>query len=281
MQEQEQLIRTLFISLDRRACLDRTKALLASGDNAALRYAALELRLCIEDITYDKLCAYAKRLPSNVLSRWQPPQAMAALLELEKGADQDYTLYVARESSPGIRSGPYTLIGQHRSLKLVWLRSAYHLLGNVLHAPHLGERRPRKYDDPARLRVRLDSIAQQLEPIVEGTLTSTMDQVVEFTCQLCGRKVVANSEAARRRKRVVCLHTDCQVEHDVREDENRDLWFTVSQDEPTYTCKGCARVTAFPRRRIVLGAQFACPTCGHRHEVVSNYASLEQETTSV
>lgn len=263
--------------LEKRACLNRAKVLLSSGDDAALRYACLELRFCLETVTYDKLRAYASRLPLEVLSRWQPPQAMAALLELEEDAEQDYNLAVARESSPGVRSGPFTYVGHHRSLKLTWLKTAYNALGSVLHVPHVTDGRRRKYDDPLRLRARLNEMVERLEPVVESTLIFTMANVVEYPCSLCRRKSLANAKAVRKHKRTVCLHPDCQAEHRVTEDEKGDLWFSISEYEPKYTCKGCQKETAFPRRRIALGVELACPSCRHKHEIVLNYASLEGE----
>jgi hypothetical protein len=48
-------------------CLARAKALLDAGDTTSLRYACLELRSCMEEATYEKLRAYAPRLPRDVL----------------------------------------------------------------------------------------------------------------------------------------------------------------------------------------------------------------------
>lgn len=56
-------------SLNKLDCLARAKALLASGDAASLRYTCLELRFCMEAVTYDKLSAYAPRLPPNILKK--------------------------------------------------------------------------------------------------------------------------------------------------------------------------------------------------------------------
>jgi DNA-directed RNA polymerase subunit RPC12/RpoP len=261
--------------LEKRACLKRAKSLLASGDDAALRYACLELRYCMERITYDKLRAYAARLPPEVLARWQPPQAVEALVELEEDADQDYNLAVALESSPGVPSGPFTMVGHHRALKVSWLKSAYHALGSVLHVPHATDGRSRKLDNPAALRTRVTKIIEYLEPVVASTLTATLAKTVEFRCGLCRRQVVANAKAARKRGWVVCLYPDCQAQHEVKEDEKNDLWFTVN--DTSFTCTGCKTEMVFPERRIALGREFVCPNCGLKHQVMARvwrYAAL-------
>jgi hypothetical protein len=60
---------------DKRSFLRRAKALLDAGNDADLHYAALDLRLCIEAITYGKLQSFTEHLPPSMLQRtWQPPQ---------------------------------------------------------------------------------------------------------------------------------------------------------------------------------------------------------------
>jgi hypothetical protein len=103
--------------LNKYDCLSRAKALMASGDAASLRYACLELRFCMEAVTYEKLRAYAPRLPPNVLSIWQPPQAVKALLELEGEADQEYRVAIGRAGS----TQPMQVMGEHRTFATKWI----------------------------------------------------------------------------------------------------------------------------------------------------------------
>jgi hypothetical protein len=72
--------------MDKRAHVARATELLDKADDALLPYAALELRMAMEAIAYGKLRAFATRIPTSVLDKWQPPQAMRALLEFEPHA---------------------------------------------------------------------------------------------------------------------------------------------------------------------------------------------------
>lgn len=54
------------MNLDKHSCLARATALLAAPTHENLRYAALELRLCIEAITYEKLRTYSNMVPLSV-----------------------------------------------------------------------------------------------------------------------------------------------------------------------------------------------------------------------
>ena len=83
-------------------CLARAKALLAAGDAASLRYACLELRSCMEAVTYEKIREYGRRFPRSVIddfSKWQPRVLVKILLSLEEGADQDYKVAIKRTGS--------------------------------------------------------------------------------------------------------------------------------------------------------------------------------------
>ena len=46
---------------DKRDAFSRAEALLAEGGDAELRYACLELRLCMESLAYEKLLTYTPR----------------------------------------------------------------------------------------------------------------------------------------------------------------------------------------------------------------------------
>jgi transcription elongation factor Elf1 len=167
-------------------------------------------------------------------------------------------------------------VGHHRSLKLGWLKTAYNTLGSMLHVPHGAPRNRRKLEDPVSLRTRLGEMIERLEPVVTSTLTFNLARTVEFTCAVCGRTTVSSSAAVRKHLRTVCIHPDCQAEHDAVEDDQGQLGFTVSGSEQSYSCKGCQTVNTFPRRRVALGAQFACPSCGVKHVIVPNYAAFEE-----
>ena len=248
--------------LNKRDCLARAKTLLTSNDPAALRYAGLELRMCMEDITYEKLEAYASRLPPNVLSRWQPHHAVAALLELEDEAGKEYKVAV------GQTSDSLQYLGEHRTFALRWLRKHYHKLGSFLHAPNRNS--PDSSADAGvaeNLREYLEEILPECERVVQSSITSTVAPVVEFTCQACGRKTVANAASAERRERVKCLHTGCEVEHVVTRQEG-SLYFRLPRIN--FPCRSCGHPILIATKQLVPEYEFTCDACGRRHKLVDN-----------
>lgn len=253
------------MALTKYECLDRARRLLASGDPAALRYACLELRFCLETVTYEKLRAYASRLPADVLSRWQPPQAVAALLELEGEAEEEYTLAVG--ITRGETTGPLEVIGEHRTFTSAWLRKQYHKLGSLLHVLNVnrlgGTGQPMAPED---LREYLEVVVKECERVVDSSITFTLAPIAEFTCQLCRRKIVANAESARQRARVSCLDAACAAEHIVSTGEDGSLYFHV--DGSFFPCQGCGHQEFVPTKLQAEGYEFACRRCGRRHKLV-------------
>jgi hypothetical protein len=251
--------------LNKYECLERAKRLLASGDAAALRYVGLELRFCLEAVTYEKLRAYSSRLPADVLARWQPPQAVAALLELEGEAEEEYTVAVGIQRDSEIK--PLEVIGEHRTFTSAWLRKHYNKLGSFLHLPN--ENRSVGSGPSVAsegLREYLAEVLKECERIVDTSITSTLAPIVEFTCQLCQRKIVANAESARRRGRVVCLDGACAAEHIVVTGEDGSLYCRPSGN--SFACQGCGHEGLVPTKLQAKGHEFACVKCGRRHKLV-------------
>src|ERR1019366_6532542 len=125
---------------------DAAAALLAKQDDASLRYAALELRRCIEAIVYEKLKVYDILLPVGSVHQWQPPQAFDALIAIEPGAEETYTYAIAPQRDFGqIAEGPYRAVGMDERPKGKWIKKTWNKLGAYLHAewPFSRSERPR------------------------------------------------------------------------------------------------------------------------------------------
>jgi hypothetical protein len=120
---------------DTQAGLAKARQWLVDGTPSAVRYAALELRMIMEALTYEKLRDAADIIPPEVLGTWQPPQAVRALLEFDEFADQGFTIEVGKHSPNSDVEQEWLALGEHHALSLRWLRKHYDKVGNVLHVP--------------------------------------------------------------------------------------------------------------------------------------------------
>lgn len=118
----------------KRACLKRARARIAEASPEALRYACLELRFCIESICYDKLRLYAKHIPPEVLSTWQPRRVVETLREYDPHANSNYTFTKWRNDQNG-NPIKRSFTGHHVALSGAVLNKHYNKLGGFLHVP--------------------------------------------------------------------------------------------------------------------------------------------------
>lgn len=250
---------------DKRSYLNRAKELLATREDAVLRYACLELRFCVEAIVYAKLQTYASRLPQRVLSKWQPPQAMRALLAIEPHAAKGFTLAVAFQSTPGVpASGPYINMGSHKSIDPTWLNKHYNKLGSFLHVPLGGAKSKDRNADA--LREYLGKVIDELEPIVASRIDASLANTLSFTCSECGEAVVCNHEGVLASSKATCLNPGCEAEYSaVRNDATGEIDFFLIAT--AFRCLACESPTMVEKRKIKIGFRFKCRQCEQKHEI--------------
>ena len=209
--------------MDKETHLSRALDLLRNGPDDSLPYAALELRFTIEALAYAKLRLYAPRLPEAVLERWQPPQALKALLEFEPLATENHVLRFCEETSPGVASGNWVELGQHRSIKFEWARQSYNKLGSYLHlrSPKSQNRVAQNGEaQAAATREGLLKIARELEPLVSSRLDSSLAAITNLECKACGQLIVRNTQSLRETRKAICQNPNCGAEHHCTEDDD-------------------------------------------------------------
>ena len=250
--------------LDADECLSRAKVLIEESRPEALRYAALELRFAIEAITYAKLQSYSARLPQSVIAKWQPPQAMIALLEVEPMADQSYTIRMGVEESFGEGSSQMQTWGRHEALDCKWLSKHYNKLGNLLHAPALNSKRPLQDGEVTKylrdILVRLQKVVDA--PILGGSLAS----VATFPCEVCGETIIRNWEGAIASQKAECLNPNCRAEYAALVNGEK-LEFRLEATE--FQCLKCGTRNTIENRHLIIGTEFRCSSCKVLHRLLN------------
>lgn len=252
-----------------RSRLERVRELLSSGDDAALVCAALELRQLIEVLTYRKLAVYSKYIPDSVMSTWQPPQALKALLQFEPDADQDFSISIAPEGSRDEADRAWIGLGHHKALKAKWLTKNYNKLGSYLHAPHGDQVAP----DPTKMRESLEAIALELETVVDASITgASLAGRVSLDCMECGQPMQATVEYLEENHHMICFNSDCGVVHTAELVDGEWMFSPQVQDAE---CASCGCEFHFMTKYLKPGAVIACPECGARHQIVLGWNLLD------
>lgn len=70
---------------DARDAIERAKEMLEGGNvqGHQLRYAALEVRMAMEALTYERAQSYKAELPESAYDTWQPKRVMQLLLDID------------------------------------------------------------------------------------------------------------------------------------------------------------------------------------------------------
>jgi hypothetical protein len=242
------------------AFLDRARRLLAVGDPVSLRYACLELRFALEDHAYYVLRSTASRIPSAVLDKWQPPQAMKLLLEYEPKALSSHTVTITPE--PVDSQAKSTLLGQYTALPLSRLNKLYNKLGSYLHLPEPGNTGPSARSLATPSHEGLLAIADEIQPALASTIIGSMAEVIQFACLKCDQLVVRNADSALEEKQATCLNRNCGAMHVLTFDTEGVP--TAYLDATAFECLACNAPTTVENRHLKIGLTFQCSACKAR-----------------
>jgi hypothetical protein len=242
-----------------RLALARAKALLAQGDDHAVRYAALELRLTLEAGIYDRLHDYRREAPQALYETWQPPKVLRYLLEIDPHADQPSTVRFTRQGQDA-ESPSASLTFSQTPIDQTTLKRNYDALGSFLHMPTLKQIAKSGGTDFSALRRRCEALVAVLDPIVTPPKSSFIGGRFSLCdCTRCG---------AQMRKRIppgltgelaaVCMA--CEAPYSVLiADGADDQWATVKHAAP---CYHCGQVHGAFSDDLKEGYRLTCDGCG-------------------
>lgn len=255
------------MNLDKRACLKRAKKLIADGSADSLRYAALELRFCMEAMTYEKLRASSSHIPPSVLENWQPPQAVKALLEYEPKADKGFALFAGIEDEYGKQSRNMQFVGEHKALELGWLRKHYNKVGSYLHVPT--KREPENVvSENIKMGIYLAEVEADLSKVATGNiLGGWFGEVNQFECTVCGQPVVVGTHRIKTSGHFACLNPNCEAEYFGTLDSDGKAVVNLKTTE--FDCGKCGAKIPIEDRKLKIGVAFICHSCKTKHTIVN------------
>jgi len=250
------------------------QALLQKQDEASLRYAALELRRCLEAIVYEKLDGYRQFLPAEAAKEWRPGQAFDALIAIEPNAEDTFTLAVAVETSPGqMAPGPYRIVGVDKRPKAKWIKKTWNKLGGRLHAEWPYERHKKSELSQRQF---LERTLTEVAPFVENSVTSVMAMTIDFQCTCCGATVKVMEQTLKQKSEAVCLN--CWSSY--RAEGSVESVVFYPNDDP-FQCN-CGHEIRLRPKEIEAGYRFPCPECKQVYAVVGsiwNVSPIEEIVT--
>ena len=259
-----ELLSKVELSNEKRKAFKSAEEMLHRNDDDLLLYVALELRLCLEAVVYEKLWARKEWIPQDAARAWRLPQAFAALLSIEPEAEHSATLAVAPEMTPGAMPSRESLraLGVDLRPQSRWLKKTWKKLGSLLHAQSPFAKQAGSSSSNRR-RQDLSTILRELEPFVQSDFTFAFCErgSVRFDCYWCKKVVTVNAVALENGNEVRCLRCNCKF-FAVKEGDD----FIFHPDIADVLC-ACQQTIAVPAHKLTSGYQFPCHACGCQFEV--------------
>ncbi|CAK0740277.1 hypothetical protein CCP1ISM_1180002 [Azospirillaceae bacterium] len=173
------------------AALTRAKEELGSNDDNRLKYAALELRLAMEAVTYSRALALKDEIPPEEYKTWQPRKLMQVLHDIDPRLGMTKIIRIGRQDDIHTPAPPERMrtAGTDVVFELKHLKKHYDAIGSYLHMPSLDQATKDQSQAFVKLRKRCQCIAELLDRVLSSSIFnstfgtfSTLPQCMNNDC---------------------------------------------------------------------------------------------------
>lgn len=244
---------------------------LETGSDLALKYAALELRMAMEAVTYDRALAFKEEFPTEEYDTWQPKKVMAVLLEIDPMADKDHTIAFGLQEEYGVPAKQMTSLGTETVLNMGVLKKHYDALGSFLHIQTIKSTKAGKTVDHEKLRKRCEDIWAYLDKVLlSPVFNSTFGVFSSLECAECGKKIRKRIPRGENTIHVEC--SNCNASYRVSgSGANQTVWEPLQQKIECASAD-CTKKIVVWEKEISLGANWNCPDCKGKNTFVLGVA---------
>jgi len=263
---------------DARNAIKRAKVELSVGDPLRLGYVALELRLALEALTYDRAQQYKSELPDSVYETWQPTKLIRELQKVDPHASVSVRLEVAKEPSADGTDEEFVELGSERILSMSEIQNHYHALGNYLHTPTLKQinSKPR---DPQKLRIRCEEILSIIEECLASKMfhTKVSFYLTGFDCLVCSERLVRRlmpSKEGENKLQPIDVDCECGAKYRVGSEDSK--WFCWEPQKMLVPCPNPGCETQNQVWEFQAKPPFSWTCCGCREKYVVCHGNVRE-----
>ncbi len=249
---------------DARKSLKHANEKLSTGNDKDLKYAALELRMAMEALTYDRALAYKKEFPPDEYETWQPRKIMSLLLDINPMADQDSSLAVGEEKEYGVPASMMKNMGSEKVLNMATLSKHYDALGSYLHVQSMKQIRAGKLLNMDKIRSRCEEIAAFIRDVIASTIFNvTLGTFAQLECLECGKPIRKRMPHGQEELQAECF--ECPASYTIVDKKNGQVEWKPNQHEVECANSGCERKITVWRHDMKIGICWTCPECKGRN----------------
>ncbi|WP_278404871.1 hypothetical protein [Pseudoalteromonas ruthenica] len=245
--------------LDINKRIELINTLLEQDTEQSLTYAALECRLTLEYLCYERFKLYFSYLSQNDLENWQPKHIIKQISDqINDDVSKEFSISVSAEKINGrtpkakeeFESIEYTSLGTQSELKLNRLHSLWHgLSGVALHipVPSISSGNINIYGEKERIRKKVVDVISFLSGIKGNLLMGgSFGEDYSFNCYACSTKIKRPVESLLDTTVLSCINPKCKESYVIKKDKNDD--FEVIRSIIKFSCPGCNQDLEVPLR---------------------------------
>lgn len=253
-------------------------ALVEEDTAQSLTYAALECRLTLEYLCYERFKLSYSYLSSDDLKNWQPRHVVKQVSEdIDENITKGFTLSISNRSLDGklpktkedYESLEYTLLGQQSELNQNKVHSLWHGLANVaLHMPipAISSGELEIYGNKEKIKNKIESVVEYLSGLKGNLLMGgVLGEVFSFNCHICGTSIKKPVKYLSSPTLVNCINPRCNESY-LLEPDDKGQDFNITRSIFKFNCKTCngdLNVPANVFRELKFDQQLdiLCPSC--------------------
>lgn len=240
--------------------LTRAKKELESQEEERLKYAALELRLALEAITYDRLQGYHGEIPTRIYETWQPKRVLQFLLQLDPYADRSSILSIGTEDSPGVPATDLKPNGEETVLNLKNLKEHYDALGSFLHMATIRKIEKGFHTNYQAIRGRCEVIINILDTVFRSPIWNVRFRyLTKINCLKCGALIAKNMHPGSPPLEAECL--ECGVTYSVKDIGDETPQWKPKRKEIMCPEKDCNSTIWIWEKDLKRGTCWTCVDC--------------------
>lgn len=263
--------------LDLSPIIERIKALLAKGTDASVTYAALEARLALEHVAYDRLRHRHDYISHAQLKRWQPGRILTTLLtEVDDATTSTVKLRMSAipfDETDGTEQD-WIEIGTEFGFNAKRLAGMWQALANLalhIRLPENSRDPVSDYGDQTQIAAKVSEVLKELERLSASTMATSglpKSGVVSFNCS-CGDTNRRRPEFLNPDRPIYCVNPDCREVWTVKFEDGLHKFERASVN---VNCSKCGVENRIPWRAAVElkrdeMLRFPCHECGEVNEV--------------
>lgn len=231
---------------------------LEEGTDSSLTYAALECRIAIERICYERLKVAHDYISHEDIRRWQPREIVNTLIqEVDANTAKTFTLSISKEPVSSEGDGPtlpeyqameFLPIGTQIGFDANKFGKLWNALANLaLHVtvPQSKSDPLRHYGDKAKIREKVEEALQEIKNVSATTLLSSgFGMELSFEC-FCGVKNKRKHDLLKDGQTVNCINPKCDESYSYVSADN-----SFGRRALDVACRHCGSIKVVPKRMI-------------------------------